>query len=80
MYLIQILAIGIWLVVSASALFNFKKTVLIWMMARLLINNQIAVRYNSPGMSAVIAVDITLILIYFFKYRAKKRKAGLRCE
>lgn len=78
MYLIQILAIVIWLFVSISALFHFKKTVLIWMTMRLLLNAQIAVRYNSPGMSTVIAVDMTLILIYFFKYRTKKRKIGLR--
>lgn len=50
------------------------------MMARLLINNQIAIRYYSPGISAVIAVDITLILIYFLKYRTKKRKTGLKLE
>lgn len=80
MYLIQILAIVIWLFVSVSALFHFKKTVLIWMMARMLLNSQIAVRYNSPGMSAVIAVDITLILIYFFKYRTRKSQTGLRFE
>lgn len=80
MYLIQLLAIAIWLIVSVSALFHFKKTVLIWMMARLLLNAQIAVRYNSPGMSAVIAVDMTLILIYFLKIRTNKRKEGLRSE
>lgn len=80
MYLIQILAIAIWLFVSVSALFHFKKTILIWMMARLLLNAQIAVKYNSPGMSTVIAIDMTLILIYFFKYRTKKRKEGLRFE
>lgn len=78
MYLIQILAIVIWLFVSISALFHFKKTVLIWMTMRLLLNAQIAVRYNSPGMSTVIAVDMTLILIYFFKYRTRKRTIGLR--
>ncbi len=80
MYLIQILAIAIWFFVSVCALYNFKKTVLIWMMARLLLNAQVAVRYNSPGMSAVIAVDMTLILIYFLKYRTKKLKAGLRFD
>lgn len=80
MYPIQILAIAIWLFVSVSALFHFKKTVLIWMMARLLLNAQIAVRYNSPGMSTVIAVDMTLIMIYFFKYRTRKRREGLRLE
>lgn len=80
MYLIQILAIVIWLFVSVSALFHFKKTVLIWMMARMLVNSQIAVKYNSPGMSAVIAIDMTLILIYFLKYRNRKRKEGLRFE
>lgn len=78
MYLIQIIAITIWIVISLSALFNFKKTILIWMTIRLLLNPQIAVRYNSPGMSTVIAVDMTLILIYFFKYRTIKGKIGLR--
>lgn len=78
MSLIQLLAISIWVSISISAFFNFKKTVLIWMMARLLLNNQIAVKYNSPGMSAVIAIDMTLILIYFFRYRTQKGKIGLR--
>lgn len=80
MYIIQILAISIWLFVSVSALFHFKKTVLIWMMARMLLNAQIAVKYNSPGMATSIAVDMTLILIYFLKYRNRKRKEGLRFE
>lgn len=80
MYLIQILAIAIWLVVVICAFYNFKKTVLVWMMARMLLNAQVAVRYNSPGLSAVIAVDMTLILIYFFWYRTKKRKIRLRLD
>lgn len=78
MYLIQVLAIMVWLFFSIFALFDFKKAILIWMTIRLLLNPQIAVRYNSPGMSTVIAVDITIILIYFFKYRTQKEKAGLR--
>lgn len=80
MPLVQILAIAIWAVISVLALNHFKKTVLIWMMVRMLLNAQIAVRYNSPGMSVVIAVDMTLILIYFFRARGRKKRMGLRLE
>ena len=73
---IQILAIILWLCISLCAIFHFKRTVLVWMMARVLFNAQIAVRYNSPGMSLVIAVDMTLILLYLLG-RNKYKKSGL---
>lgn len=77
---IQILAIILWLSISLCALFHFKKTVLIWMMARVLFNAQIAVRYSSPGMSLVIAVDTTLIVLYFIRARRRKAREALRHE
>lgn len=78
MYLAQIIAFVIWLIASTCALIKFKQTVLIWMTVRVLFNAQIALRYNSPGMSAVIAIDMTLILIYFLRYKNNKNKEGLR--
>lgn len=80
MYLIQIIAIAIWAFVSVCAFFKFKQTVLIWMVARVLLNAQIAVRYNSPGMSTVIAIDMTLILIFFLRHLNKnaEKKEKLR--
>lgn len=80
MYLIQILAIVIWLSTGICAFFNFKKTVLFWMMLRLLLNNQIAVRYDSPGMSLAIAIDVTLILIYFFNKIINRQTINLRVD
>ena len=76
MFPIQVLAIILWLGISICAISHFKNTVMVWMVARVLFNAQIAVRYNSPGMSLVIAVDMTLILLYFLR-RNKYKRIGL---
>lgn len=70
--LIQYLAITILILISVYALFDVKKAILIWLPFKLLFNNQIAVRYESPGMALVIAVDIALFLIFLLRNKKKK--------
>lgn len=76
--LIQYLAITILILISVYALFDVKKAILIWLPFKLLFNNQIAVRYESPGMALVIAVDIALFLIFIL--RNDKRKGMYKGE
>lgn len=76
--LIQYLAIAILIFISVYALFDVKKAILIWLPFKLLFNNQIAVRYESPGMALVIAVDIALFLIFIL--RNDKRKGMYKGE
>ena len=65
--LVQYLAIAILVLLSIYAIFDIKKAILIWLPFKLLFNNQIAVRYESPGMALVIAGDIALFLIFLLK-------------
>lgn len=74
--IVQYLAIAIFLAISIYACFDIKKAILIWLPFKLLFNDQIAVRYNSPGMSLVIAVDIALFIILIFKSNSKKLYKG----
>ncbi len=70
--LIQIFAIVILFALCVYALRDFKNAVLLWLPFKLLFNNQIAVRYSSPGMALVIAGDLALIMIYFLKRKELK--------
>ena len=47
---------------------------------RVLFNAQVALRYASPAMSLTIAVDMTLLMIYFLKRKTIKKKDGLRTD
>ena len=69
--LVQYLAIAILVILSIYAFFDLKKAILIWLPCKLRFNNQIAVRYASPGMALVIAGDIALILIFLLKIDKK---------
>ncbi len=68
----MILAWIILALVAVFAVINFKKTFIIWMPVQLLFNGQVAIRYESPAMSLVLAVDLMLIVFYFFKIGRKK--------
>ncbi len=64
-----------WIVLIFVVLFAFidiKKTIIIWMPVQLLFNSQIAIRYESPGISLVIAANFLLIILYFLKISRKK--------
>lgn len=47
------------------ALIDYKRAVIIWMPLRLLFNNQIALRYSSPGIALTIGVDAMLVVMFF---------------
>lgn len=68
----QYLSIFVVFIVFICSLKDFKNTVLIWMVVRTLFNAQVAVRYASPAMSCVIAVDFVLVSIYFFRYYGRE--------
>lgn len=76
--LIQYLAIAILIALVIYACHDLKKAILIWLPFKLLFNDQIAVRYESPGMALVIAGDLALIAIYWLKKR--KRSAYYQGE
>lgn len=67
-YSVQYLACAIVLVVAVCAFYRFKATVLIWMVAKTLLNAQISVRFESPAMSCELATDLILFAVYFLKY------------
>jgi len=71
--LMQNLAFAVVVIVGLCALRWFKATVLVWMVAQTLFNAQIAVRYDSPAMSCLLATDMMLLAIYFCKYRNNNR-------
>lgn len=70
--LVQYLAIFLLIILTAFAFYDFKKAVLVWLPFKLLFNDQIAVRYDSPGMSLVIAGDLMLIAVFILKGRLSK--------
>ena len=74
--LVQYMAIAILVIISVYAIYDIKKAILIWLPFKLLFNNQIAVRYESPGMALVIAGDIALFLIFLLRYNKKSMYNG----
>ena len=59
-----------WIIFSFYFLFalvNYRKSILAWMPMQLLFNNQIALRYDSPGIALVVGINFILILLYFIK-------------
>lgn len=65
--LIQYIAYIILAIVICGCLYDYKKTVIIWLPAQMLFNAQIAVRYLSPAMSLEIAVNLFLVFYYFLR-------------
>lgn len=54
----------IFFIVFAGALYDFKKTVILWFAFRLLFNAQVALRYSAPAMSLDFGVAVMLIVVY----------------
>lgn len=73
MYLIQIIAIAIYAIVMLSALIDFKKTVLVWVPLSLLFNPRVCILYQPPVTALTVAVDLSLVMMYFLD---KRKKAG----
>lgn len=73
--LIQYVAYGVLLIVILLCVFyDYKRTVIMWLPAQMLFNAQIAVRYASPAMSLVLAVDAFLLMYYFVNKQRLKKK------
>lgn len=61
------------LVILLCVFYDYKRTVIVWLPTHMLFNAQIAVRYSSPAMSLVLAVDVFLLLYYSLcKQKLKK--------
>ena len=54
----------IFFIVFAGALYDLKKTVILWFAFRLLFNAQVALRYSAPAMSLDFGVAVMLIVVY----------------
>jgi hypothetical protein len=65
--LVQNIAIILLIILVGYAFYDFKKAILIWIPFKLLFNDQVAVRYESPGMSLVVAGDLALIAVYYLR-------------
>ena len=72
--IVQYLAIIILIIVTLFAYLDFKKCVLAWMPMQLLFNNQIALRYESPGVAMVVGVNVMLLFLYYIK----EERAGIK--
>lgn len=72
--LVQYIAYAILAIAICGCLYDYKKTVIIWFPAQMLFNAQIAVRYSSPAMSLVIAVNLFLLFYYFLKKKKLYRE------
>ena len=73
--LIQYVAYGVLLIVILlCVVYDYKRTVIMWLPAQMLFNAQIAVRYASPAMSLVLAVDAFLLMYYFVNKQRLKKK------
>lgn len=66
MYLIQIIALLVYAIVMISALIDFKKTVLVWVPISLLFNPRVCVLYQPPVTALTVAVDLSLVMMFFF--------------
>lgn len=71
--MVQYIAIIIFIFFTIYAFIDIKKAILIWLPFKLLFNNQIAIRYTSPGIALVIALDISLFFVFLVRERNTKR-------
>lgn len=79
MYIVQVISILIYIVVIIGALYNFKRTVLIWFPLSLLFSPQVCILYNSPITALTVAVNLSLVLLYF-GFKRVKLKNRLNAE
>ena len=77
MCLIQIIALSVYAIVMISALIDFKKTVLVWVPISLLFNPRVCVLYQPPVSALTVAVDLSLVMMFFLLKR-KKEGSGSR--
>lgn len=80
MYLLQIISIIIYSFVVFFATRDFKRTVLIWVPFSFLFNPQVCVLYTSPITALTVAVDLSLVMLYFLYYRINQFKSQFYSE
>lgn len=74
MYLVQIIAIFVFVFVIGCAVVNFKRTVLLWIPLSMLFNPQVCVIYGEQGLALTVALDISLVIFYFlFCFRKQEQ-------
>ena len=75
--------IAIWslfALIFISAVYNYKRTVLVWMPLQFLFNAQIALKYSSPALSFTLGVNIMLFMLYWLRCHGKSKKLHLNNE
>ena len=65
MYLVQIISLVIYAVVMCGSLYDFKRTVIIWVPFSFLFSPQVCVLYNPPITALTVAVNLSLVMFYF---------------
>lgn len=54
------------------ALFNWRRTVIAWIPFSMLFNEAVCLKYTSPAVSFGLAVDVSLLFLYYVFYRYRK--------
>lgn len=76
MYLLQIIAFAIYFMVVIAAICDFKKTVIAWMPLSLLFNPQVCILYTPQAITLTLAVNLSLIGIFFTLKRGMMKRVG----
>lgn len=67
------LYIGIILLISIFAYFDWKRTVLIWLPWSMLFNQCVCIRYAPPALTITLAVNFVIIGVYFIKKKQLRK-------
>lgn len=75
--------IAIWILfalIFISAVYNYKRTVLVWMPLQFLFNAQIALKYSSPALSFTLGVNIMLFMLYWLRCHGNLKRLHFNNE
>lgn len=59
----------LFIAIAICALYDWRRTVIAWIPFSMLFNQAVCLKYNSPAVSFNLAVDFTLLFIYYFSFR-----------
>lgn len=76
MYLLQIIALVIYVIVMIAAIYDFRKTVIAWVPLSLLFNPQVCILYFPQALALTLAVNASLIGVFFTIKRGVVKYAG----
>lgn len=62
----------LFIIIIAFALRNWRKTIIVWLPIQLLFNECVCLKYTSPSVTFVLAVNAVFLFLYLFKKDAKK--------